>query len=194
MLQTPDYARELLKAQPGVTTEQIEESLTARLERQAILSRERPPLLWALMDEGVLHHQVGNPQVMYDQLQRLCLVGHHPTTVPRRAFAFQPPRDLLRGPGAGLRHLVLDLLAPRDHDRVLEIGTGTGYTTAVLSARVGQGKVTSIEVDPEVAKQAAAEDAFAWWVGQDSPGADRFGLVVSPEGERVWLDHPSHLV
>ncbi|MEU8145858.1 methyltransferase domain-containing protein [Nonomuraea sp. NPDC048901] len=40
--------------------------------------------------------------------------------------------------------------------RVLEVGTGTGWTAALLSHLVGdQGEVTSIEVDPQVAEQAA---------------------------------------
>ncbi|ASU81478.1 hypothetical protein CDO52_00600 [Nocardiopsis gilva YIM 90087] len=50
----------------------------------------------------------------------------------------------------------LSLLNPRDHDRVLEIGTGTGYTAAVLSARVGEHNVVTIEVDSAVAEQAEA--------------------------------------
>lgn len=77
LLQTPDYARALLEAQPGVTKEQVEESLTARLERQEILSREQPPLVWALMDERVLHRQVGSHRVMYEQLQALVEAAHH---------------------------------------------------------------------------------------------------------------------
>jgi hypothetical protein len=41
---------------------------------------------------------------------------------------------------------------------------------------------------------AEAEDAFHWWVRRGSPAADRFGMIVSPEGQRFWLDEPDRLV
>lgn len=41
----------------------------------------------------------------------------------------------ISAPGIALSFL--ELLQPRDHDQVLEIGTGTGYTAAVLAARLG---------------------------------------------------------
>ncbi|RNL84036.1 methyltransferase domain-containing protein [Halostreptopolyspora alba] len=50
----------------------------------------------------------------------------------------------------------LTLLVPYPGDRVLEIGTGTGWTAALLSARIGTENVTTVEVDDRVAKQAAA--------------------------------------
>lgn len=65
-----------------------------------------------------------------------------------------PWTSSLSAPGAVTAFL--ELLGPRDHDRVLEIGTGAGWTAALLSARLGDGCVASIEVDPAVAEQAAA--------------------------------------
>jgi protein-L-isoaspartate(D-aspartate) O-methyltransferase len=49
----------------------------------------------------------------------------------------------------------LELLYVHDHHQVLEIGTGTGWTAALLSWRVGAENVTTIELDEQVAAQAA---------------------------------------
>jgi len=48
--------------------------------------------------------------------------------------------------------LMTDLLAPRKTDRVLEIGTGSGYQAAVLSQLAQQ--VYTMEIVPELAKSA----------------------------------------
>ncbi len=44
---------------------------------------------------------------------------------------------------------VLQALAPRRTDRVLEVGTGSGYLTALLAHRAAQ--VYSVEIEPELA-------------------------------------------
>lgn len=49
----------------------------------------------------------------------------------------------------------LALLDPRPGDRVLEVGTGTGWTAGLLSERLGPENVTSVEVDERVSKSAA---------------------------------------
>ncbi|MFD5208601.1 methyltransferase domain-containing protein [Streptomyces anulatus] len=50
---------------------------------------------------------------------------------------------------------MLGLLGVEDGHRVLEIGTGTGHVAALLSERLGDDQVYSVEVDPLLAQQAA---------------------------------------
>jgi len=49
--------------------------------------------------------------------------------------------------------IMTDLLEPKSGDRVLEVGTGSGYQAAILSRLVGE--VYTIEIIPELAKEAA---------------------------------------
>ncbi|MFD5905751.1 methyltransferase domain-containing protein [Streptomyces microflavus] len=50
---------------------------------------------------------------------------------------------------------MLDMLDVRPGHRVMEIGTGTGWNAGLLAHRLGPGLVTTIEVDPALAAQAA---------------------------------------
>ncbi|QVQ50208.1 hypothetical protein J4H86_14735 [Spiractinospora alimapuensis] len=54
----------------------------------------------------------------------------------------------------GVVFAFLRLLDPYPGDRVLEIGTGTGWTAGLLSARLGSTSVTSVEVDERLAATA----------------------------------------
>ncbi|MFI1801441.1 methyltransferase domain-containing protein [Streptomyces sp. NPDC020379] len=51
---------------------------------------------------------------------------------------------------------MLTMLDPRPGQKILEIGTGTGWNTALLAHTIGAENVTSIEIDPSVAQHAAA--------------------------------------
>ncbi|PZG24097.1 protein-L-isoaspartate(D-aspartate) O-methyltransferase [Spongiactinospora gelatinilytica] len=71
---------------------------------------------------------------------------------------------------------LLTLAHPEPGHRVLDIGTGTGWTAALLSHLTGPDNVTSVEVDPAVAEQAAkhlSEAGFAphLIVGDGADGA-----------------------
>ncbi|MGG7569246.1 ATP-grasp peptide maturase system methyltransferase [Streptomyces sirii] len=61
---------------------------------------------------------------------------------------------------------MIESLDAEDSHQVLEIGTGTGYSSALMCHRLGEDNVTTVEVDPEVAARAdaALETAgFSTW-------------------------------
>ncbi|MFF4411361.1 Scr1 family TA system antitoxin-like transcriptional regulator [Streptosporangium sp. NPDC001559] len=68
LLQTPDYARALLKGRRTMPEERIEELVAARIERQSLLHGANPPLLWAVLDESMLYRRVGSPEIMRGQI------------------------------------------------------------------------------------------------------------------------------
>jgi transcriptional regulator with XRE-family HTH domain len=68
LLQTPEYARAVL----GVRSDgDLDAKVAARMERQRILAREQPPVAWVVLDEAVLHRQIGSREIMRNQLARL---------------------------------------------------------------------------------------------------------------------------
>jgi transcriptional regulator with XRE-family HTH domain len=71
LLQTAEYARAILAADPETTEDHLTDLVTARLERQAVLDKPIPPTLWVVLDEVVLHRLIGSRKVMYDQLLAL---------------------------------------------------------------------------------------------------------------------------
>ena len=80
LLQTPGYARAVLATRPNTAEDEIDNLVAARLARQDVLTREDPPppLLWALIDEGVLYRPVAPAEVMHDQLMYLVEMSRRP--------------------------------------------------------------------------------------------------------------------
>lgn len=72
LLQTAEYASAVIKADGVYEDEEVHgQRVAVRMARQAVLTREPPPQMLAILDEAVLRRQVGGPDVMRRQLHRL---------------------------------------------------------------------------------------------------------------------------
>jgi hypothetical protein len=78
LLQTEAYARAVILSGKPLTAEEVDRRVTARLERQAILTGKEPVQLIAVLDEAVLHRLVGNATVMIEQLEHLLTLAELP--------------------------------------------------------------------------------------------------------------------
>ena len=78
LLQTEDYARAVFRARFGITDEEIDEQVAARLKRQEILTRSEPAALWVILDESVLRRPVGGRYVMREQVVYLVEAARRP--------------------------------------------------------------------------------------------------------------------
>ncbi|MGW4641392.1 helix-turn-helix domain-containing protein [Sphaerisporangium sp. NPDC004334] len=91
LLQTEAYARELFAAEPGIGTDEIDERLASRMQRQTVLDRDDAPFVVALIDEAVLYRPIGTAEVRKEQLTHLLEVAQRPQVtiqiVPRAAQA-----------------------------------------------------------------------------------------------------------
>ncbi|MBT2226650.1 DUF5753 domain-containing protein [Nonomuraea sp. NEAU-A123] len=98
LLQTRGYARAVLQGQPGITEDQVNEALEARLARQVIFTRSAPPIYSAIIDEVVLSRPIGGPEVMKEQLEHLVKLLSHPCiTLQVVPMAAVPTIGLLGG-------------------------------------------------------------------------------------------------
>jgi transcriptional regulator with XRE-family HTH domain len=73
LFQTPGYAHAVITGtRPSVGPEEAERRVAARTARQdALFSRTEQPEIHVILDEAVLHRQVGGPAVMAQQLEAL---------------------------------------------------------------------------------------------------------------------------
>jgi transcriptional regulator with XRE-family HTH domain len=79
LLQTEDYARALFQGDlPGASDSEVENGVSARLQRTKILDRETPPRLWVLLDEWAIRRPIGGAGVMRDQLDHLVTMASRP--------------------------------------------------------------------------------------------------------------------
>jgi transcriptional regulator with XRE-family HTH domain len=89
LLQTEDYARAYTPAAgPWLSDDEVEQFVQARMTRQELLGSDRPPDLWAIIDEGALHRIVGSTQIMREQLAAL-IEGSRPPHVTLQVIGLE---------------------------------------------------------------------------------------------------------
>nr|WP_308209182.1 DUF5753 domain-containing protein [Actinoallomurus purpureus] len=96
LLQTEDYARAVMD--PNELLEIQEARVAGRMERQAILTREKPPMSMFVLDESVLRRSVGSAKVMVDQIDHLIGMAQSPC-VQVRIMLFERITSVALGGG-----------------------------------------------------------------------------------------------
>ncbi|KQX11781.1 DNA-binding protein [Streptomyces sp. Root431] len=72
LAQTEPYASAVVKGVlPMASQKEVAQRVQARMERQAVLTKERPLQLWAIVDEAALRRTVGGRDVMRGQARHL---------------------------------------------------------------------------------------------------------------------------
>ena len=164
----------------------------ALVEALAAVPRERflPPGPWTVL--------AGNDFMAADSLWTMTT----PDSDPRRVYhnivvAIDAARQLFNGQPSTLTAWI-DLLALVPGARVLHVGSGLGYYTALLAQSVGSsGRVVAYEVDELLAAEARQNLAYMSWVevrhGDASAAfAETFDAILVNAGVthplEAWLD------
>lgn len=80
LLQTSEYAEAVIRnaEEPGTSDSMIKRYVELRMERQQVLTAQRPPLVTSVLDEAVLRRRVGGSTVMRAQLRHLVELTRRP--------------------------------------------------------------------------------------------------------------------
>ena len=78
LLQTEAYARAVMAAAARPNTEEMDRQVKVRLKRQRRLTDPDAPSLWVVLDEAVLHRQVGGVAVMGAQFAHIAEMAGQP--------------------------------------------------------------------------------------------------------------------
>ena len=82
LFQTESYARAIIaETLPGVDAETLEQRVEVRLTRQAVLTRDRPLEVRAVLDETCIRRLVGGREVTKRQLARVLELAERPNII-----------------------------------------------------------------------------------------------------------------
>lgn len=79
LAQTEPYARAVIRGVlPAASHKGVEQRVQARMERQALLTKDDPLQLWAIVDEAAIRRTVGSREVMLEQVRHLLRLMDEP--------------------------------------------------------------------------------------------------------------------
>ncbi|TVZ85948.1 helix-turn-helix transcriptional regulator [Streptomyces sp. BK340] len=112
LLQTKEYCLAAFDSRyPALGSETAQQWVNARMERQLIWQRDRPPVGHFVLEESILRRQVGGPEVMREQVRQILEY-----TEPVHMSVQIMPMD--RMPHAGLAG-PMTLLETPEHERLV---------------------------------------------------------------------------
>ncbi|TLP64067.1 methyltransferase domain-containing protein [Microbispora triticiradicis] len=131
----------------------------------------------------------GGAHYMMMRAQRVPAPPEHEGGYGRRAATVDPRRVLRAGLGADVA------IAGFLPDVSVSLGTGEEFEIWLWAGRSGAW-ITGSEVRQFGERNLwdEVEEAFFRWVEWGSPGRDRFGLTVAPDGQHIWLDRPDNVI
>jgi len=145
------------------TTDNRWQTHAARLADQLLVSGDITDPQWAAAIAAIPRHVLvpkayqQQPDGTWSQIDEHLELTYSPTTL---VTALDDGQAVSSSTKPDLMIRMLETLHLQDGDRVLEIGTGTGYNAALLSHRLGEDNVYSIDMDPTLVAHA--------WYDQDS--------------------------
>lgn len=153
LLQTRGYARALITAGDLLGEKEIDDRVKARIQRQAVLTGQNPPILKVVLDEAVLRRPIGGREVMREQLEALLEAGQQDNISIRVLPAAVGPHP---GIGEG-SFTIFKFPLPMDRDVVfLESAAGPIYVEDL--ERVRRSTVTHTGISE---KALSEEDSAA---------------------------------
>ncbi|WP_231974096.1 DUF5753 domain-containing protein [Pseudonocardia sp. HH130630-07] len=149
LLQTPEYARGLISGiTPELSEDEVERRVAARMVRQQILTRARPPQLHVILDEGVLERPIDSPRTMHKQIRRLIEAAESPSTTVQILPKSVGASPALEGPFS-----ILTLPDPIPDMGYTEAPTGAAYLEdrdAVRDLTLRWGSLTDRAMTPDL--------------------------------------------
>jgi protein-L-isoaspartate O-methyltransferase len=136
----------------------------------AAVDREDPGWLEAVYSRDVLVTQLDDDPDRWELARRTGPVAGTPTS-----SSSMP----------SIMAIMLEELRVRDGQRVLEIGTGTGYNAALLSHRCGAGQVSTVDIDPVLVGAARERLAAAGYRPACEVGDGALGFPAGTLFDRV---------